>query len=122
MKAFVAIFEPAAEGGDDDALVMHLKSYSRHKEVMPGVWVIMSAKSAGELNMAILKHRQKHPVPAIAVFRIDGSAMDWDLSGGVDGDSRAWLFDNLSYVFPRLRLKKADPVGKDNDRAAPGHV
>jgi hypothetical protein len=102
MKAFAIIFSPEAEGGDQ-RWIAHLKSYARFREITPGLWVIMSAKTASEIHAGMMSLRPSRSSPELSVFRVDGHGLDWHLSEGITQESRSWLFENLSHSFPAIR-------------------
>jgi hypothetical protein len=102
MKAFSVIFR-AGENSGAQRWVAHLKTYSRYREIAPGLWIIMSAKSASEIHAGLIALSAGRESPELSVFRVDGHGLDWHLSEGITADSRSWLFENLSHSFPAIR-------------------
>ena len=103
MKAFLVTFD----FGCDEARRWSgdLKSYSRSRELMSGVWLVMSTKSASQIHDSLVQTRGGSAVYPLTVFQVDGHGLDWHLSAAIKEEAKKWLFENLSHDFPAIRKK-----------------
>jgi hypothetical protein len=103
MNAFLVTFDSRCDearrwAGD-------LKSYSRSRELMAGVWLVMSTKRASEIHDSLVQTRRGSIDHPLTVFQVDGLGLDWHLSAAIEEDAKKWLFQNLSHDFPAPRKK-----------------
>ena len=103
MHAYLVTFPSDCE--EARRWVSDLKGYSRSRELMAGVWLVMSTKSASQIHDALVQTRRGSIDYPIAVLQVDGRGLDWHLSAAIEGETKKWLFENLSHDFPALRKK-----------------
>lgn len=103
MNAFLVTF--AVDSEEARRLASDLKSYSRSRELMAGVWLVMSTKSASQIHDALVQTRKGSIEYPLTVFQVDGRGLDWHLSSAIEEKTKKWLFENLSHDFPALRKK-----------------
>jgi hypothetical protein len=103
MNAFLVTFAP----GCDEARrwVGDLKSYSRSRELMEGVWLVISTKSASQIHDSLVQTRRGSADYPLTIFQVDGRGLDWHLSAAIKDEAKKWLFENLSHDFPAIRKK-----------------
>lgn len=103
MNAYLVTFAPDCD--EARRWVGDLKSYSRSRELMGGVWLVMSTKSASHIHDSLVQTRRGSIDYPLTVFQVDGRGLDWHLSAAIEAESKKWLFENLSQDFPALRKK-----------------
>src|SRR5689334_1432181 len=98
MTAFLVTF--ASDCDEARRWAGNLKSYSRSRELMAGVWLVMSMKSASQIHDSLVQTRRGSADYPLTVFQVDGRGLDWHLSAAIDGEAQKWIFENLSSDFP----------------------
>jgi hypothetical protein len=103
MNAFLVTFAPDCD--EARRWTGDLKSYARSRELMAGVWLVMSTKSASQIHDSLVQTRRGSADYPLTVFRVDGRGLDWHLSTAIEAEAKKWLFENLSHDFPAIRNK-----------------